>query len=64
MEGDIVYTDHSAVIGPDGLELARAAAGEALIVADLDPALFDPSPIWWTGYATRAARRSAWSGVR
>lgn len=35
-EGAFEYYGESCVIGPDGAELARAGAGEALITADLD----------------------------
>lgn len=43
VERDFVYCGESAVIGPDGLDLARASAGEAMIVAELDPALLRQS---------------------
>lgn len=35
-EGDLVYTGESCVVGPDGVDIARAGQGEELIVADLD----------------------------
>ena len=35
-EGELDYVGRSCVVGPDGLDLARAGAGEELIVADLD----------------------------
>jgi predicted amidohydrolase len=37
-EGDLVYVGQSCVCGPDGADLARAGSGEAMIVADLEPA--------------------------
>jgi predicted amidohydrolase len=37
-EGELSYYGLSCVVGPDGFDLARAGSGEALIVADLDPA--------------------------
>jgi predicted amidohydrolase len=36
-EGDLVYYGLSCVVGPDGVDLARAGTGEELILADLDP---------------------------
>lgn len=37
-EGDIAYCAGSCIVGPDGLDLARAGRGEELVVADIDPA--------------------------
>jgi len=37
-EGDLVYCGQSCVVGPDGEDLARAGAGEELLVADIEPA--------------------------
>lgn len=42
-EGDLRYHGLSCVIGPDGAELARAGTGEAMLLADLDPALLAAS---------------------
>jgi predicted amidohydrolase len=39
VEGELVYTGESIIAGPDGSHLARAGAGEEMILADLDPAL-------------------------
>ena len=36
----------------------------SLVHLDAAMRLFEPPSLWWTGYATRAARRSACSGVR
>ncbi len=35
-EGEIDYLGESCVVGPDGLDLARAGQGEELLLADLD----------------------------
>jgi predicted amidohydrolase len=35
-EGDLSYCGQSCVVGPDGVDLARAGRGEQLILADLD----------------------------
>jgi predicted amidohydrolase len=37
-EGDLDYVGESCIVGPDGDDLARAVAGEALIMAEIDPA--------------------------
>ncbi len=37
-EGELAYCGLSCVVGPDGIDLARAGPGEELILADLDPA--------------------------
>jgi 5-aminopentanamidase len=37
-EGDLRYCGLSCVVGPDGVDLARAGRSEELILADLDPA--------------------------
>lgn len=42
-EGDWTYLGESCVIGPDGSEVARAGAGEALLRGTLDPALIAPA---------------------
>jgi len=39
VEGDLHYCGLSCAIGPDGSDLARAGAGEELVVVDLDPDL-------------------------
>jgi nitrilase len=36
VEGDLAYCGLSCAIGPDGADLARAGAGEQLLMADLD----------------------------
>ncbi|GGO82240.1 carbon-nitrogen hydrolase family protein [Wenjunlia tyrosinilytica] len=36
-EGDLEYTGLSCLVGPDGIERARAGCGEELIAADVDP---------------------------
>ncbi len=38
-ENELIYTGESCIVGPDGADLARAGIGEALITAELDPAL-------------------------
>lgn len=40
-EGDLTYTGGSVIVGPDGVALAQAGPGPALLVADLLPV--DPS---------------------
>jgi predicted amidohydrolase len=42
-EGDLNYCGLSCVVGPDGVDLARAGRGEQLILADLDLALLAAS---------------------
>ena len=42
-EGEFVYCGASCVIAPDGTELARAGRGEALLLADVDPAVLTAS---------------------
>jgi predicted amidohydrolase len=37
-EGNLTYCGLSCIVGPDGLELARAGRNEDLLVADIDPA--------------------------
>jgi predicted amidohydrolase len=37
-EGDLDYVGESCIVGPNGEDLARAAGGEALIMAEIDPA--------------------------
>ncbi len=37
-EGDLDYVGESCIVGPNGDDLARAAEGEALIMAEIDPA--------------------------
>jgi hypothetical protein len=39
------------------------AADGTLVVANWGGDWNEPPSLWWTGYATLAARRSAWSGV-
>lgn len=39
IEKDLDYCGLSCAVGPDGADLARAGAGEELLVADLDPAV-------------------------
>jgi predicted amidohydrolase len=41
VEGRLEYCGLSCVIGPDGDEIIRAAADEALLFADIDPAVMD-----------------------
>ncbi len=43
-EGSLTYVGRSCVVGPDGLDLARAGEGEELLVADLDLARFRSAP--------------------
>lgn len=38
-EGDLTYTGMSAVVGPDGRDLARAGTDPALLIVDIGPAL-------------------------
>lgn len=52
-ENDLDYLGLSCVAGPDGRDLARAAAGEALITATLERALLDE----WRGINTYLADR-------
>lgn len=40
-EGDVAYLGESCIVGPDGRDLARAGAGEAVIGAVLDPTALD-----------------------
>jgi predicted amidohydrolase len=42
-EGDLSYCGLSCVVGPDGVDLARAGRGEQLILADLDLARLSAS---------------------
>ncbi len=45
-EGDLTYTGGSVIVGPDGLDLARAGfKHEALLVADVSAALADPDTL-------------------
>ena len=37
-EGELEYLGQSCIVAPDGTDLARAGAGEELILADVDPA--------------------------
>lgn len=37
-ERDLAYAGKSVLVGPDGMDLARAGAGEALLIAQIDPA--------------------------
>ena len=43
-EGNLEYVGRSCVVGPDGSDLARASAGEELIVADVDLARLRDAP--------------------
>ena len=43
-EGNLEYVGRSCVVGPDGSDLARAGAGEELIVADVDLARLRDAP--------------------
>ncbi|MFZ1429447.1 MAG: carbon-nitrogen hydrolase family protein [Geminicoccaceae bacterium] len=42
-EGDLRYHGLSCIVGPDGVDLARAGTGEEMLLADLDPALLAAS---------------------
>ena len=42
-EGDLVYSGGSCIVGPDGVMLASAGPGEALLIADLAPAVAVPA---------------------
>jgi predicted amidohydrolase len=42
-EGELTYCGASCVVGPDGVDLARAGTGEELLVADVDPAALHAS---------------------
>jgi len=49
------------VLGAKGVAVALCATtGRAAKRLTESP---EPPSLWWTGYATLAARRSAWSGV-
>lgn len=37
-EGDLNYCGESCVVGPDGVDLARAGSGDELLLAEIDPA--------------------------
>ena len=67
-EGDIEYLGGSCVVGPDGLDLARAGSGEQLIVAEIDlarlrdhpplnPYLADRRPELYAGLTESGTRR-------
>ena len=43
VEGDLEYCGLSCVVGPDGVELARAGAGEELLVADVHRSVLERS---------------------
>jgi predicted amidohydrolase len=43
VEGDLGYCGLSVAAGPDGRDLARAGSGEALMLAEIDPARLAPS---------------------
>jgi nitrilase len=45
VEGELHYCGLSCAIGPDGADLARAGAGEELLIADLDPDLLARSRV-------------------
>jgi predicted amidohydrolase len=53
VEGTLVYTGESIIAGPDGAHLARAGAGEEMIMADLDPALLAKARVLNTFLADR-----------
>jgi nitrilase len=38
VEGELHYCGLTCAVGPDGVDLARAGAGEELLVVDIDPA--------------------------
>ena len=42
-EGDLAYYGLSCIVGPDGVDLARAGTGQELIIADLDSELLAAS---------------------
>ena len=42
-EDDLIYHGLSCIVGPNGLDLARAGVGEELIIAELDPSLLTSS---------------------
>lgn len=42
-EGDLVYSGGSCIVGPDGVSLASAGPGAALLIADLAPAFAVPA---------------------
>ncbi len=52
-EGELVYLGQSCVVAPDGADLARADAGEALLVADLDRRRMEQSRAINTYFADR-----------
>ena len=67
-EGDIEYLGGSCIIGPDGLDVARAGSGEQLIVAEIDlarlrdhpplnPYLADRRPELYAGLTESGNRR-------
>ena len=37
-EGELAYCGESCVVGPDGVDLARAGSGDELLLAEIDPA--------------------------
>ncbi len=43
VEGDLEYCGLSCVVGPDGVDLVRAGAGEELLVADVDRSALEAS---------------------
>lgn len=53
-EGELEYCGGSAIIAPDGSELARAGAGETLLSAEVDPGVLADSR---SGYPYLADRR-------
>ena len=53
---------HYGLLASGGRRDNLARARELLAVPPTPPT--EPPSLWWTGYATRAARRSACSGVR
>ncbi|MFW5416811.1 carbon-nitrogen hydrolase family protein [Nocardiopsis sp. CNT-189] len=49
-EGDLDYCGLSTLVGPDGAELARAGAGEELLIAEADPAAIAAARTGEAGY--------------
>lgn len=52
-EGDLAYLGQSCIVAPDGVDLARADAGEALLVAALDRRRMEQSRALNTYFADR-----------
>ena len=60
-EGELDYCGLSCVVGPDGADLARAGAGETLLVADVDPDVLAASRAINTHLGDRRADLYDWS---